>query len=129
LHRRYPKGFNPKELSENDKSFFYNVFGKRGVINLFYENNYLEASDDLETVVKLMPTNEKDPNYYKVYTLLSSALIMQNRMKEAAEYYSKALYLYPDLPEKRHNEYVNICKSIVNSGNLELCPKCKDWDK
>lgn len=125
LKKRYPKGFNSNEIDDRERIFIGSVFGKRGAINLFFYKNYLEASDDLETVVKMMPKCDADPAYYKVYTLLTGALVMQNRIKEGAYYYNKAFQLYPDL-KKKPNEHINICKNIINAGYLDKCPPCKD---
>ena len=127
IKKQYPdiKGKDIEKISKNDKLFFSEVFGKRGLINLFYENNFLEAADDLEITLTLIPKHEKDKSYERAYSHLVSALIFSHRIKDAALWYKKAFEVYPDF-HKRPNEHTNICKNIINAGYLELCPPCKD---
>jgi len=125
INKQYPDIKDMEKLKMHDKLFYVEVRVKRGIINLFYENNFLEAADDLETGLKLIPKYEKDLTYERAYSHLVSALIFSHRIKDAALWYKKAFEVYPDF-HKRPNEHTNICKNIINAGYLELCPPCKD---
>jgi len=125
INKQYPDIKDMEKLNMHDKLFYVEVRVKRGIINLFYENNFLDAADDLETGLKLIPKYEKDLNYERTYSHLVSALVYSHRTKEAAIWYKKAFEVYPDF-HKRPNEHTNLCKNIINGGYLELCPPCKD---
>lgn len=125
MKRSYPTAAEIEKLSESDKIFFIEVLGKRGIISLFVDKDYLRSADDLEEVLNIMPKLPRDKNYERVYAHLASALVMSNRIKEAAKWYAKAFEVYPNF-NKRPNEHTNICKNIINAGYLDICPPCKD---
>ncbi|MEW5952121.1 MAG: hypothetical protein AB1637_09585 [Elusimicrobiota bacterium] len=125
MKKLYPTAAEMEKLSESDKIFFIEVLGKRGIISLFVDKDYLRSADDLEEVLNIMPKLSRDKNYERVYAHLASALVMSNRIKEAAKWYAKAFEVYPNF-NKRPNEHTNICKNIINAGYLDICPPCKD---
>lgn len=125
FRKRYPTPSDWEKLNKDDKLFFTEVFAKRGIITLFIDKNYLEAADDFKTGLLIIPKLEIDPHYHRMYAHLTTALVMSNRIKEAAYWYKKAFEVYPDF-NKKPNEHTNLCKNIINAGYLENCPPCKD---